>query len=69
MFQDLSFLKMAEREEDGIHPGLYTPFEFPSIRGGIKIAYQGYCYVKEKVLKMGTFLTNVIIQTGDVNED
>ena len=53
MFQDLSFLKMAQREEDGIHPGLYTPFEFPSIRGGIKIAYQGYCYVKEKVLKNG----------------
>ena len=24
-----------------------------SIRGGIKIAYQGYCYVKEKTLKNG----------------
>ena len=53
LLQDLSFLKMAEREEDGVHLGLYTPFEFPSIRGGIKIAYQGYSYVKEKILKNG----------------
>lgn len=40
---------MAQSE---IH-GIKSPYNFPSIRGGIKLAFQGYCYVKEKTLKNG----------------
>ena len=34
-------------------PGLHSPFLFPSTKGGLKVAYMGYTYVKEKTLKNG----------------
>ena len=33
--------------------GLRTPYNFTSNKGGIKLAYCGYSYVKEKVLRNG----------------
>lgn len=53
LYRILSFFTMAQRDAEQALHGLQSPFEFPSIRGGVKIAFQGYCYVKEKTLKNG----------------
>lgn len=44
---------MAQNNQDVSLHGIHSPFEFLSQRGGIKLAFQGYCYVKEKKLKNG----------------
>ena len=49
----ISFAKMAQNDQVVSLHGLDTPFKFFSQRSGTKIAYKGYCYVKEKTLKNG----------------
>ena len=46
-------MDLQNSQEDSIEIGLRTPYIFTSNKGGIKLAYCGYSYVKEKVLKNG----------------
>ena len=34
-------------------PGLYSPVNFPSTKGGLKVVYMGYSYVKDTLLNNG----------------
>ena len=46
-------MDLQNSQEDIIEIGLRTPYIFTLNKGGIKLAYCGYSYVKEKVLKNG----------------
>ena len=46
-------MDLQNSQEDIIEIGLRTPYIFTSNKGGIKLAYCGYSYVEEKVLKKG----------------